>query len=697
MGDNPSPRGSGPLKIKMADYLEVGGAVALTAAAGAAAALYVLSRPRPLVPPVPLDDQSAALVVNSDTIRTSRLPLAAYGEGEFVQYLDPTCRTMHQVPLRGLQQSGDGPCLGWRAGVDQPYQWLSYSEMVRRARHFGSGLVGGGLKPGQGTLVGLYAQNRPEWVLAEYGCYCYSMITVALYDTLGPEACAYIVSHGNISTVLVDSDARALSLLEQQPEALQHIVHCGPLSEETARRARDAGLRVSSFAEVEERGALLDVAEIPPRPQDVATISYTSGTTGDPKGVMLTHGNVLANVSAVLLQMGDARLRQDDVMLSFLPLSHTLERMCHVAMYMIGGAVGFFRGDIRGLMDDLKTLQPTCIPAVPRIFNRIHDKAMGAAAKSRLKATLLRWAVAAKEGEMARQVVRADSFWDRWVLAPVRQSLGGRLRMVVVGSAPMAPAVLTFIRAALGCVVLEGYGQTECVCPCTLTVPGDNAAGHVGPPLACGAIKLTDVPEMGYEAATGRGEVCVRGAAVFKGYYRSPELTHEALDDDGWLHTGDIGQWLPNGTLRIVDRKKNIFKLSQGEYVAPERLENIFIRSPLIGQVFVHGDSLKSCLVAVVVPDEDGVREWLRRAGRPRVPLTELCALPELKQAVMAELGRVAAQAGLKGFEKVKDVHVVAEPLSTSNGMLTPTLKARRHNIQKHFQAQIDDMYSRLD
>ncbi|XP_043230941.1 long-chain-fatty-acid--CoA ligase 5-like [Amphibalanus amphitrite] len=682
----------------MADYLEVGGAVALTAAAGAAAAYYLLSEPAPVQPPVPLDDQSAAASSGSEQARTSRQPLDKYRDGgEFVRFLDPACRTLHEVPRRGLKLSGDGNCLGWRADAAAPYQWLSYGDFVRRARDFGSGLVGGGLSPGQSTLVGIYAQNRPEWVIAEYGCYAYSIITVALYDTLGPEACSYIVAHGNISTVVVDSDARALSLLEQRPEALQHIIHMGELSPETARRVREAGLRVSSFAEVESRGALMAVKEIPPRPQDVATISYTSGTTGDPKGVMLTHENVVANVSAVLLHLDTQTLRSDDVMLSFLPLSHTFERVCQVGMYMVGGAIGFYRGDIRGLMDDLKALRPTCIPAVPRIFNRIHDKTLATAGQSRVKSALLRCALAAKERQLARGVVSSDTVWDKYILAPVRAGFGGRLRVVVVGSAPMAPAVLTFMRAALGCLIVEGYGQTECVCPCTLTMPGDHTVGHVGPPLSSCAIKLADVPDMGYSAADGRGEVCVRGAQVFKGYYRAPELTDEALDEDGWLHTGDIGQWLPNGTLRIIDRKKNIFKLSQGEYVAPERLENIFMRSPLVGQIFVDGDSLKSCLVAVVVPDSDSVKAWRRREGVPDVPLAQLCAEPPLKAAVMAELGRLAAQTGLKGFEKIKDVYLSPEPLSTENGLLTPTLKAKRPQIRRHFQAQIADMYSRLE
>lgn len=175
----------------------------------------------------------------------------------------------------------------------------------------------------------------------------------------------------------------------------------------------------------------------------------------------------------------------------------------------------------------------------------------------------------------------------------VQQKFGGRIRLFVVGSAPLASNVLNVVRCALGCIIVEGYGQTECTAPCTLTFPGDILASHVGPPLACCEIKVVDVPEMNYYACNGEGEVCVKGSSVFVGYYKDPERTHDALDAQGWLHTGDIGKWMDNGTLKIIDRLKHIFKLAQGEYIAPEKIENILIRSPFVMQIFIHGDSLK--------------------------------------------------------------------------------------------------------
>ncbi|EPB65024.1 hypothetical protein ANCCEY_15913, partial [Ancylostoma ceylanicum] len=183
--------------------------------------------------------------------------------------------------------------------------------------------------------------------------------------------------------------------------------------------------------------------------------------------------------------------------------------------------------------------------------------------------------------------------------------MGGRVRLMVTGSAPLAENVLTFVRAAMGCIVVEGYGQTECVAACTVSMEGDSKAGHVGMAIPSASIKLVDVPELGYFSKDEAGEVCVKGPIVFRGYYKNEEQTKEVLDEDGWLHTGDIGRWTKEGTLKIVDRKKHIFKLAQGEYVAPEKIENIYVRSKYVAQSFVYGESLKTCLIAVVVPDAE--------------------------------------------------------------------------------------------
>ncbi|XP_043204454.1 long-chain-fatty-acid--CoA ligase 1-like isoform X2 [Amphibalanus amphitrite] len=680
----------------MDQYLEpiggAGGAVALTAVA-AAATYYYSRQPVPVTPLVDLEQQTVE--EGPELIRRSRIPYKGSKDGQYFKYLDDNTKTMFDAFRRGAKLSNNGPCLGWHEDKDKPYQWINYNESLLRAKNFAAGLLATGLKPGQETNVGVYTQNCPEWVLTEQGCYCYNMVIVPLYDTLGEEACTFIINQAIISVVVVDNDTKIATLLGQRPRPLTHIVSTRPVKPELVQRAKDAGVRVSRFTEVEKLGAAANIKETPPKPEDLATICYTSGTTGDPKGVMLTHENLVADVGAVLIQLGECAPDHTDTLISFLPLAHMLERVCETAMYMQGGSVGFFLGDIRALMDDMKHLRPTLMPVVPRLLNRIYDKVWSNVAGSKFKTRMLQWALDAKEAEIKRGIIRNDSFWDRLVLKKVRDSLGGRVRLMVVGSAPMAANVLTFMRAALGCTVLEGYGQTECVAPCTLTLQGDARPDHVGPPLPCCDIKLVDVPEMNYFAASGQGEVCIRGTNVTQGYYKNPEKTRETIDSDGWLHTGDVGQWLPNGTLRIIDRAKHIFKLSQGEYVAPEKVENVYVRSQLIAQMFVHGESLKSCVVAVVVPDVDVLKAWATKNNVPGT-LSVLCQSPKVKKHIMDDMNRLAKEANLKSFEQVKDIYLHPDPFSVQNNLLTPTLKAKRPELRKYFKPQLDDLYSKL-
>ncbi|XDV14797.1 hypothetical protein PO909_014985 [Leuciscus waleckii] len=266
---------------------------------------------------------------------------------------------------------------------------------------------------------------------------------------------------------------------------------------------------------------------------------------------------------------------------------------------------------------------------------------------------------------------------------------------MITGAAPVSPTVLTFLRAALGCQFYEGYGQTECTAGCTMSLPGDWTAGHVGAPLPCNFVKLVDLAEMNYFAANGEGEVCVKGPNVFQGYLKDPERTLEAVDKDGWLHTGDIGKWLPNGTLKIIDRKKHIFKLAQGEYIAPEKIENIYMRSDPVAQVFVHGDSLQACLVGIVVPDPDFLPRWAKKRGIEG-SYTEMCKSKELKNAILEDIIRLGKEAGLKSFEQVRDIALHMEMFSVQNGLLTPTLKAKRTELRSRFREQTDQLYAKI-
>ncbi|XP_054372471.1 long-chain-fatty-acid--CoA ligase 6 isoform X1 [Molothrus ater] len=704
----------------------------------AVVAYWFASRPRAVKPPCDLRMQSEEV----EGLAGARRSVIGDSPQLLTHYYDDA-RTMYEVFRRGFSISENGPCLGFRK-PKQPYQWLSYKEVAERAEALGSGLLQQGCKPSTKQFIGVFAQNRPEWIISELACYTYSMVVVPLYDTLGPGAIRYIVNTADISTVICDKPEKAKILLDhverKETPGLRSIILMDPFEKELTERGKSCGVRIQTMQEVEDCGRESRHVPVPPRPEDLSIVCFTSGTTGNPKGAMLTHGNVVADFSGFLKVTEKVIFpRQDDVLISFLPLAHMFERVIQVrnlpeltrprgapcvffqsqwsptcedvhisylplahmfermvqsVVYCHGGRIGFFQGDIRLLSDDMKALRPTIFPVVPRLLNRMYDKIFSQADTS-LKRWILEFAARRKKAEVRNGIIRNDSLWDKLFFNKIQASLGGCVRMIVTGAAPASPTVLGFLRAALGCQVYEGYGQTECTAGCTFTTPGDWTSGHVGAPLPCNLIRLKDVEELNYFASKGEGEICVKGPNVFKGYLKDEERTAEALDQEGWLHTGDIGKWLPNGTLKIIDRKKHIFKLAQGEYIAPEKIENIYIRSDPVAQIYVHGDSLQAFLVGIVVPDSEVMPGWAKKRGFEGT-YAELCKNKELQQAIMEDMVRLGKESGLHSFEQVKAIYIHSDMFSVQNGLLTPTLKAKRPELRDYFKKQIEELYSSI-
>ncbi|XP_027138203.1 long-chain-fatty-acid--CoA ligase 1a isoform X2 [Larimichthys crocea] len=653
---------------------------------------WFASRPKALKAPCDLGLQSVE-IPDGELARRSTLN----DSEELLTHYYSDGRTMYEVLQRGIRVSNDGPCLGSRK-PNQPYEWQSYREVADRAEHIGSALVHRGHAHTGDKYIGIFSQNRPEWTISELACYTYSLVAVPLYDTLGTEAIGYVIDKAAISTVICDIPEKARMILDcvsGKGRTIKTIVLIEAFDDELAARAKECGVEILSLKEFEALGKANLKKPVPPKPEDLALICFTSGTTGDPKGAMLTHGNVISNTAAFIkITEGTLKPNSKDVLISFLPLAHMFERVVECVVLTHGARIGYFQGDIRLLMDDLKTLRPTIFPVVPRLLNRMFDKVFSQA-NTPLKKWLLDFAFRRKEADLKSGVVRRDSMWDKLIFRKVQASLGGRVRLMITGAAPVSPTILTFLRAALGCQFYEGYGQTECTAGCTMSLPGDWTAGHVGPPLPCNAVKLADVPEMNYLAANGEGEVCVKGPNVFLGYLKDPEKTAEAIDQDGWLHTGDIGKWLPNGTLKITDRKKHIFKLAQGEYIAPEKIETVYNLSDPVAQIFVHGDSLQACLVGIVVPDPDFLPIWIKKKGIEG-SYSELCKSKEVKDTILQDLLRLGKEAGLKSFEQVRDITLHPEMFSVQNGLLTPTLKAKRAELRQRFREHIDELYAKI-
>ncbi|ESO84097.1 hypothetical protein LOTGIDRAFT_211044 [Lottia gigantea] len=608
---------------------------------------YMTSKPQPI---------KLALDLNNQTREVEPgVRISAYltKDSELMEYLYEDSKTLYESFQRGIRLSDNGNCLGSRSGPNKEYQWLSYKQVYEQALNIGAGLINLGLKTGQETFIGIYSSNRKEWTITEQGCNAYSLVTVPLHSILDSSACQYIINHTNITTLICDKCSKAELILQDTKniKCLKHMIVIEKITDKIKELAKQGNIHLHQFTDIQENGKINPVEPVLPKPDDLATICYTSGTTGDPKGVMLTHKNLVSNISAIIAHVKpNVEMTPNDVHLSYLPLGHIFERGMQLLMFMNGAQIGFYQGDNKLLTDDLQALRPTIFPTVPRLLNRIHQKVRhfkGPLPKRcyiiSMCRPILQLLFCIYSG-----IIRRNSIWDKILFNKIQNLLGGRIKMIMTGSAPLSEEVLNFARCAFGCIVIESYGQTEASSGIACNIPGETVPGHVGGPLKCTKIKLVDVPEMDYYAAKGSGEVCIlfKGHHMFQGYYKNPEKTADTIDKDGWVHTGDIGTWLPNGCLKIVDRKKNIFKLAQGEYIAAEKIENIYQRSPFVAQLFVDGNSLKSCVMAVVVLDEEYMSQWSNNNNNN---ITD----EDIKQVVYKDMIRCGKEAQLKGFEQV--------------------------------------------
>ncbi|GLT28904.1 hypothetical protein SLA2020_038060 [Shorea laevis] len=610
----------------------------------------------------------------------------------------PEIGTLHDNFVHAVDTYRDHKYLGTRVGVDGTvgeYKWMTYEEVATAREAVGSGLSYHGMA--QGACIGLYFINRPEWIVVDHACSAYSYISVPLYDTLGPDAVKFVVNHASIQAIFCVPQTlnTLLSFLSEIP-CVRLIVVVGGVDEYLPSLPSTSGVKLISYLKLLGQGHSSLLPFCPPKPNDVATICYTSGTTGTPKGVVLTHGNLIANAAGFSVCV---KFYPSDIYISYLPLAHIYERANQIVLAYYGVGIGFYQGDNLKLMDDLAALRPTLFPSVPRLYNRIYAGITNAVKTSGvLREKLFNIAYNSKK-QAIMSGRSASPMWDRLVFNKIREQLGGRVRFMASGASPLSPDVMDFLRVCFGCQVYEGYGMTETSCVISVMDEDDKLSGHVGSPNPACETKLVDVPEMNYTSEDQpypRGEICVRGPIVFQGYYKDEVQTREVLDSDGWLHTGDIGLWLPRGRLKIIDRKKNIFKLAQGEYIAPEKIENVYAKCKFVSQCFIYGDSLNSCLVAVVAVDPDVLIDWARSEGIQCEDLAQLCNDPRTRNAVLADMDNIGREVQLRGFEFAKAVTLVPEPFTMENGLLTPTFKIKRPQAKAFFAEAIAKMYAEV-
>lgn len=528
-----------------------------------------------------------------------------------------------------------------------------------------------------------------------------SITTVAFYDTLGPTAVEFVIHQTELTTVACAEMyvAKLLDLKKKgKAESMKNIVSFDPLKLEDAQLAKDLGVRLITLAELIKAGQENNKTPFnEPTPDSIYMFCYTSGTTGDSKAAMLTHKNLMSTVAAT--NACQINIDENDTLISYLPLAHSFEKAVFVASISEGSSIGYYSGDPLKLMEDLQALRPTVFPSVPRLFNRIYDKIVdGVKSKSGTKQWLFTKAISSKLYYLQSSAAYTHRMWDRLVFNQMKQLLGGNVRLMVTGSAPIAGDVLNYLKVCFCCPIYEGYGQTETAGAATITRGEDPATGHVGGPLPSIKIRLRDIPEMEYfhTDPNPRGEICFKGNSVFPGYFKSPEKNKEAFDPEGWLRSGDVGMVFPNGSIKIIDRAKNIFKLSQGEYIAPEKLENVYVQSPYVAQIFVYGDSLQHFLISIIVADPVHVKRWATENHLDTTELKVYMTDPKFKKVVMDDLNRLATENKFSGLERIKNTMLTLDQFTIDNDLLTPTMKIKRNVAKKVYEKEIHQLYDEM-
>lgn len=595
--------------------------------------------------------------------------------------------TINEMLSNSIRQYGSKAALSRK--IDGSYDDISYDELGEQVENFALGLVELGME--RGDRVVLLSENRPEWAITDLAIIAAGGVNVPMFPTLTSAQVEYIVKDSGAKVVCVSNEAqlkKVEAFRENVPHLERVIVFDATESDVDGQdlsfeEVCDLGKKVENGTQIYQ-----EVSEAA-NPEDLVTIIYTSGTTGDPKGAMLTHHNFMFNARACLELVA---ISHEDVLLSFLPLSHVFERMAgHYLPLTCGSTIAYAESPFT-VAQNLGEVRPTLMASVPRLYETMHDRILRAVKEgSPIKQKIFGWGV--KTGQKVSQAIQAHrepSFLlnlkmglaNKLVFGKILARVGGRLNFFVSGGAALPQSIAEFFHAA-GILILEGYGLTETSPVISVNSPNAWKFGTVGKPIPGVEVKIAE-----------DGEILSKGPHIMQGYYNRPEDTAEAIDADGWFHTGDIGQFDEDGFLKITDRKKNILVLSNGKNVAPQPIESELVRSEYISQVMLIGDGQKS-VAALVAPSFDALEEFGKEQGLDTGDNATLVETKEVRQLIRGEINRLVAD--FADFERPRMFAVINREFTQEEDEMTPTLKLKRQVILDHFSDVINDIYGEDD
>ncbi len=567
--------------------------------------------------------------------------------------------------------------------VDKKFTGIKFLEFRDSIRNFANGLATLGIK--RGDMVGIVAENRPEWAYSDLAILSLGAVDVPMYPSSTAATIEYILKDSGSKAVIVSNKLQLTKVLKikDNVKALKHII---------IMNEKDAGDGILSMAEVMEKGKeyarknpnYLDDEIAKAKPEDLCTLIYTSGTTGEPKGVMLTNNNFVTNIQAAkeCISIGET-----DIFLSFLPLSHSFERMAGYYTALSSGGTICYAESIDTVAENMLEIKPTIMTSVPRLFERIHARVMkNVEASPPKKQKIFFWALetgkkyqeSRKKKKLSLILTAKYKLADKLVFKKIKARTGGNLRFFVSGGAALPQNIGEFFEA-LGIIIVEGYGLTESSPVITCNRLDDYKFGTVGKPIPGVEVKIAE-----------DGEILARGPNIMLGYYNNKKATAETVDKDGWLHTGDIGEFDKHGFVKITDRKKYLFKTSGGKYIAPQPLENIFTRSKFIDQFVLIGDN-KTFLSALITPDFEALKEYADANNIPYSNVEELTKSQEVYKIIEQDIG--ALQRNLANYEHIRKFVILDKPFSIEGGELTPTMKVKRKLVEERYANLIDGMY----